>query len=53
MTDIRAGHIAADQDRVGVVRTDGGMEHRATTARSDDVEVSRAGVAAIDRKEDR
>jgi hypothetical protein len=51
MADIRAGHIAADQNRVGVVRTDGWMEHRATTAGPNNLEISRAGLASVDTKE--
>ena len=46
--DIRARHVAGDQHGIGVMRTDGGIEHGPTAARSDDAEVSRAIAKSAD-----
>ena len=36
MGDVVAGHVAGDDDDAGIVRADGGVEHGAAAAGSDD-----------------
>jgi len=47
MGDIGPGHVAADQDGVGVVWTYRWMEHGPTPAWPNDFEIARTGVASV------
>ena len=51
MGDIRPGHVAANQDDVGVVRTDGWMEHCPATAGPNDLEITWAGVTSVSHQQ--
>src|SRR5690242_2533037 len=58
MGDIRTRHVAGDKNGIGVVRADGGVEHRATAARTKYAEIARplrkqTGRANGDAEEDK
>jgi hypothetical protein len=40
MSNVRASHVAGDEYGFGVMRTDGGIEHRTTAARPKDAKAS-------------
>src|ERR1019366_6468434 len=44
--EVGAGHVAGDKDHLGIVRADGGQEHGATAAGSDDAPPRGTGVGA-------
>jgi hypothetical protein len=49
MGNVRAGHITANQGSIGIVGTDGGMEHRSPATWTDNLKV--AGTRVISAKQ--
>jgi hypothetical protein len=51
MGDIGPGHVAANQNSVGVVRTNGWMEHCPATSWANDLEITWAGVTSATQQQ--
>src|SRR4051812_48322309 len=52
VSDVGTGHVAGDEDGIGVVRAYGGVKHRPAAARANDLEVSRTLSEGRSKKKD-